>query len=242
MAGESLPIEQEQQMLNALEDSISIADYEFSTQLAHGQSFFDEVEMARYMEGGYIHADDPIEKIKWQDALRSYLNSLGGYDFDEDERLDLDEIKQNLHAETEAVGEEPKNDWETESFCIDLSYEEISEIRQTAACRAAEAYANRSVNGVIDLVRAYQAVAAVDEKVASCIRRFLDHYVFEAAESHAAGNGNGFRDLSRAKNVINFYASSEAAVARMRSAIDKHVFTEAESRAVSDTTEAQDII
>ena len=150
--------EARRRMLQAVADAIEKEDYDFSTQIAAQQNFLLPFEVAEYMDVKRRHAEDPVEKRRWEEALTSYLDFLAGIEFPPEEAEAIDEIIKRLEfdnvVESETVAKEQDEgeteddneddddeNWEEDSFGIDMSVEEVKKIRQMPVFQHAESLA-----------------------------------------------------------------------------------------------------
>jgi hypothetical protein len=235
--GTSQPHTKADQMLDVIKDGIENDDLEFAASIANRQSFLSRVQIAVWMEGEYYAVGDPEQKSKWRAALEEHLDSLKGYEFEDEEKEALSEIEQGLKNE-----DAEDDSWLSEKFNHGLSQKELDETWNLSEFGRIKTLAIRSANQITDLALAIQMVSRAKSPHEAKMRQFLDHFVFEAVTEFATGKKLGFRQLDMAVEYIDNYASSKEAASRMRSAMDKYVFEEAVSCAPTDIEKAHNVI
>jgi hypothetical protein len=240
--GTSQPNTRAQQMLDVIKDGIENDDLEFAALVANRQDLLRPVEIAVWMEGEYYATEDPGQIKKWRAALQEHLDSLKGYEFEDDEKETLLEIEEGLKNDEAAYGDPEEDDWLAEKFTHGLSQDEFDQVWNLPEFRPVKMQVIGSGGKVRDLDIAIQMISRSNSPEEDRMRQLLDHFVFLIAEEYASGGKTGLRQLNAAKTYINVYASSEEAKSRMRSAIDKYVFEEAKSYAPIDIEKAHDVI
>jgi hypothetical protein len=236
----------QQQMIETLTDAVESGDCEFAVEIAGSQQLLRPFVIVEYMDVKRRSSEDPVASRRWEEALLSYLRTLSGAEFPEEEievinnvvsSLKFDAITSGIDTTEEAGIETTDKDveedynWANSEFLPDVEKEELERLRGFPVFQRAESYAQgkisgRTINDAIILI--YESVSGGPNR--DNMLKAIDWYIAQKAESYAQGKISG-RTINDALTLISECASDDEARAMMNSSIDKHVFQRAESYA-----------
>lgn len=246
-----------EQLLYALDGAVVTEDYEFATQLTSGQLQMKPYELAKHMNQRRRESAGSPDAVKWEIALRVYLNGLSGRIFPPSEQIALQSVSDSLDRKFfSSVAEEDRlyrssepgqqlmleagpadkqvHDWDRDNFFVNVEPGDLHRYRANPAFVRAEELSACNIEAGMkpDLDGAIKALSLINSpKLRERMHKALDEYVFEWAEALAAGAVTGYMDVQEASRVIDTYMSSDDIKDRAHAAIDKFVFEKADQMA-----------
>ncbi|MBA3757320.1 hypothetical protein H0X09_00410 [Candidatus Saccharibacteria bacterium] len=242
-------------MLHALANGITCSDYEYASEIAINQTYLRPIEIAEYMEVKGRYAEDPIQRRQWRDALGQYLKDLQGIELPNNEFEEIEELihklepgeiisKADVVADSNDTAEYQPDaeNWEHETFFVNLEKERILKLRQLPVFQAAEEHAKGKDEVDPNLPMSLEHIRTyVGGGMAAEMYQAIDWYVFIEAERHALGRGDTRPNFNKASKTIDLCSSSPEVAQRMRSAMDKYVYREAERAILGDEFSESDV-
>lgn len=233
-----------EKLLAVLADGIITEDFDFVNGLVSHQTLLSPAELVEHMDTQRQQAEDPIVGWSWSEGLRLYLASITNRELPPEEAESVQRVRAELEAaqnrgndgkveETEvpasADNEEEADDWEKETFAIEVNKATIADVLHTTAFKNATRILEDQRFPIEDRLERAKSiiVKGADGPIRKYMLQVFDWYVFSLAEAIIV-NTDKPKDynkaLERVEAIIGTYASIQTVEMNMFTAIDKHVY------------------